>query len=712
MDINEIRKTLDLFKTDNGLLEVRILSTTNERENYAGIFDNYNALISEVLKFDKFPYNIYFIFNELKDAVSGRACYNKIVRSAKTIKDVDIKYRRWLFIDIDPIREGGVKDIASTNEEMEASKVVAREVRSYLRAEGFPSPVVCESGNGTHLLFRVNNEPNNNEIDSIFGNFLSYLSFKYSTSAVDIDVKVKNAARLTKFYSSTSRKGGDTPTRPHRQSRIIVIPKKIECASLETIKKIADKYKSIAQAEDPDAQRRANSNFTNFNNKEKFNIDNFLSQHGIVVEKEEIVNGNTRKLILKTCPFNEEHGRDSAIFVSDKGIVFTCFHDGCSGNTWRDLRLKFDPHAYDYETAINSPSPSYRPKNNYAPKNEYKIKDETEELGKKWFSMADIKKVDLSSLFCIKTGFRELDDRIMGLYEGEITILSGSNSSGKSSWINNLILNVIQQNIKVALWSGELPPEILKNWFLQCACGKQYLQQSKYAKDKYYVPQNVAHKIDAWMEGKFFLYNNDYSNKWQQIFHDMEEMVQMGVKLFILDNLFSLDIDIFEGDKNNKQKELILQLGEFVKKHKIHIILVCHPRKVTSFLRKNDISGTADLSNAASNVFICHRINKDFDRSGSEFYGKDVILRYMCYGNVIEVCKNRLYGACDFLVGMYYEIDTRRFKNEESEYIHYGWEEQPQEQTLDSASNYNAMPMGASEFEQDNSYLDDDDLPY
>lgn len=34
-------------------------------------------------------------------------------------------------------------------------------------------------------------------------------------------------------------------------------------------------------------------------------------------------------------------------------------------------------------------------------------------------------------------------------------------------------------------------------------------------------------------------------------------------------------------------------------------------------------------------------------------------------------------GVVDFLVGMYFEPETRRFKNYQAECLHYGWEEQP-----------------------------------
>ena len=36
-----------------------------------------------------------------------------------------------------------------------------------------------------------------------------------------------------------------------------------------------------------------------------------------------------------------------------------------------------------------------------------------------------------------------------------------------------------------------------------------------------------------------------------------------------------------------------------------------------------------------------------------------------------------MYGVVDYLVGMHYDIPSRRFKNEENEDIHYGWEEAP-----------------------------------
>lgn len=683
MVIEEIKKTLDVFRTDNGLVEVRVLNMMNGGENYSAIFDNDDDLIREVQQFDKEPYNFYFIFNELKDATKGMVQINHFVKRASAIKDNNIKFLRWLMCDLDPIREGGVKDISSNEEEFENAHQRMVEVYRFLKDVGFSEPVICKSGNGYHAMYRLDNlEPSKENTDYI-KDFFNFMSLKFTDEKVDFDTKNSNAARLTKFYSSTARKGANISERPHRESKIIKIPETIVPIDFNLVIDFAKRYRSIVQ-ENPNDVTSTNV-YNNNQSDKKFDIDDFLSSNHIEVYKE-TKQGTSRKIILKECPFNPEHGKDSAIFVSENGAIsFTCFHSSCSQYTWKQLRLKYDPHAYDRkEYEPRQYSHQYQQRQYNQPKPKYTIKEENAELGKKWLNMSCIKKIDLSNIESMKTGYNEIDRNIVGLNVGEVSILSGSNSSGKSSWINNLMLNIIQQGYKVALWSGELPPAILKTWIQMCAAGKEYLMPSR-IQGRYFVPNDIAQKIDMWLDGKFYLYNNEYSNKWEQIFNDMNELLKIGVKMYILDNLFSLDVDIFEGDKNNKHKELILQICKFAKKNNIHILLVCHPRKSLGFLRKSDISGTADLTNAVDNVFICHRVNNDFLRSGREFLGEQTITNYQGFGNVIEIAKNRMYGAVDRLCGMHYEIESRRFKNSLDEQIKYGWISETNQMTIDES---------------------------
>lgn len=664
MDVQEIRRWHSIFKRPDELFEIRIIG----ERTYSGYFYDVEEAIHALAPFDNA--NIYYSINEVKSACASRAQFNcfKQVKGTATSKQ-DIEHRWWLPIDVDCERPSGV---SSTDEEKSKAHKKAQEVFVFLRNNGFSTPVVCDSSSGYHLLYPIDMD-NTQESEDCIKVFLEILSNNFTDENVKIDVVLHDANRILRLSGTYGRKGRSTKERPHRLAKILSVPSEIKRMGIDQITIFNEKYK-IKIEQQP---RRYNNN-----TQEEFNLREFIQKHGIEIAKEVPINGGGTKFVLKQCPFDEGHkAPDSALFELPNGaIAFKCYHNSCSQYDWRAFRLHFDPHAYDYE---NQPHQHYQKPvqiriNNPQPqKPKYEIKDVLPELGEKWLSMSSIKKIDLSQIECVKTGFIEIDRNIVGLNMAEVSILTGSNASGKSSLLNTLLLNIIQQGTACALWSGELPSYILKTWIQMAAAGRNHLRLSSYGEGKYYVPNNIAESIDRWMDGKFFLYNNEYGNTWEQIFHDMGELVKANVKVFALDNLFSLNIDLLDGDKNNKQRELILQIKEFAKKNNVHIILVAHPRKVVTFLRKNDISGSSDLQNAVDDIFIIHRVNNDFFKSGADFFGQTYIQRFQGFGNVVEIAKNRMYGIVDLLVGLHYEIESRRFKNDISEDVKYGWEIQP-----------------------------------
>jgi len=671
MDKEEIRRWHSIFKRPDELFEIRILGD----RTWSGYFYDVDTAIKALEPFDNA--NIYYSINEVKKACSSRDQFNcfKQVKGTATSKQ-DIEHRWWLPIDVDCERPSGV---SSTDTEKAKAHKKAQEVFIFLRNNGFSTPVVCDSSSGYHILYPIDMD-NTQESEDCIKAFLEILANNFTDESVKIDTVLHDANRILRLSGTFGRKGRSSEERPHRMAKILSVPKEIVRMGIDQINAFNEKYK--IKVEQP--IRRYNNVG---GNHEEFNLREFIQKHGIQVAKEVPISGGGTKYVLAQCPFDEGHkAPDSALFEMPNGaIAFKCYHNSCSQYDWRAFRLHFDPHAYDNENTQRqqyAPQPMYQQRQ-YVPQPKYNIKEELPELGKKWLCMSDIQKIDLSQIECVKTGFVELDRNIVGLNMSEVTLLSGSNSSGKSSWLNTLSLNIIQQGWKCALWSGELRADILKAWVQMVAAGKNNLKPSNYGDGKYYVPNNVAERIDTWLDGKFFLFNNEYGNTWQEIFHDMSELLKVGCRIFMLDNLFSMNIDLLEGDKNNKQKELILQIKDFAKKNQAHIILVAHPRKTMSFLRKNDISGSGDLMNAVDNIFICHRVNNDFFRAGAEYFGQSEIQRFQGYGNVIEVAKNRMYGIVDLMVGMQYEIESRRFKNTADENVQYGWELDPVQSNID-----------------------------
>ena len=661
---NTLRQWWHVFKNDSELVEIRILG----KFTYSGYYKNIDKLIEDIKPYEELQdQQIYFTLNDIEDGCYGRAQCEKIIKSPKTTtNDNNITHRSWVLIDYDPVRVSGTN---ATDEEFELAHKKAQQVFLYLRKCGFSDPVICKSGNGYHTVYKVD-MPNTEEVRDMLSQFLQSVAMMFTDAKVDIDESVFNAARICKLYGTTAKIGANLPERPWRMSEIVYVPDEIKVNDISLFQRVASLLpKEEPKPTTPYPYRGGGSN-------EPFDLEKFLNEHNVQYKKETCAKWT--KYVLDHCFFNPEHkGKDAAIIQMASGAIkYTCLHNTCQQHTWQEVRQMLDPTAYQ-PRQIPQPYPSQTVKPQAAAVTRQQvqqltIKPETAELGKKWFSLKDIKKVNINDFEHFKTGFTELDKKIRGLFFSSLMIVSGSNASGKSSWLNTLILNAIQQNYKCALWSGELRPDVLKTWLQMVAAGKDFLRQSNNGQ-YWYVPNDISEKIDNWTDGKFYLYNNEYSNKWEQLFSDMKELLAKGVRVFILDNLFSLDIDVFNGDSNRQQKELINQLTEFKKKEKVLIILVAHPRKTTSFIRKNDISGTSAIIDAADYIFIIHRVNNDFRKAGGEFFGVEYIKTFFCYGNVLEVAKDRMMGVQDFLCGMYYEQESRRFKNSNDEKRAYGW---------------------------------------
>lgn len=661
-----IRQWYDTFKSGEELVEVRIVDNAYKR-TYSGYFTDVNTLLNEIRKYDNC--NIYFTLNAINPACYDREQHDRIVTKPKsTTSDNDIVGRDWILIDIDTKKPS---DTNSTDEEKEMAKEVVNNVFKFLRDEGFEKPVVCDSGNGFHLLYKIAMK-NSNENTTICKEFLQVLDMLFSNPNVEIDCTTHNASRVCKLYGTFSRKGSNTKKRPQRESKILRIPDEIKITPNEYFAKVAA---MLPKPEQPSK--------SNYYSNEKFDLEAFLNKHHIAV-RNIVRTSSFTKYILEECPFNSSHrAPDSAIFeMSNGGLGFKCLHSSCSQYTWKDFRLKFEPDAYDHKEYQRHEHKmqyySSQKKEPFVPKKEDSAK------GKKWLAMTDVQYVDMSKMASIPTGYKELDKKIIGLLLGDVTVLSGGSGAGKSSWIDCVALNAIQRGYKVGIWSGELQDFRFQSWINQIAAGKNYVCKREGFENYYYAPKNISNQISNWLEGKLFLYNNNYGSKWQQLFADVKELVDKeGVQLIVLDNLMALQIDNYEGDKYTQQTKFINDLKEYAKAKNVHVLLVCHPRKEGIFLRKESISGTADLTNLADSVFIIHRIGKDFEQRAGEFFGKDKVIPYLKYNSVIEVCKNRSMGVIDLLVGMYYEVESRRLKNEISENIVYGWQEQPAQLTFE-----------------------------
>jgi hypothetical protein len=130
----------------------------------SGYFDSFESLVQKVkILGDEGRYQgIYVTLNEVNPALLARRANRIKTRLSKkdsTTADADILRRRWFPIDIDPVRPSGV---SSSEDEHASALWLADQVKGFLSERGWPEPLVGDSGNGAHLLYRID-LPNDTE---------------------------------------------------------------------------------------------------------------------------------------------------------------------------------------------------------------------------------------------------------------------------------------------------------------------------------------------------------------------------------------------------------------------------------------------------------------------------------------------------------------------------------------------------------------------
>lgn len=658
----------DIFKHGSELTEIRIL---DGQRTYSGYFTDITRLIEAVEHWDKAlpSAQIYFTLNIINDACYGRAQRDKVIQIKRepTTGDADIVGRTHILIDLDPKRPAGV---SSSNKELECAHLKAVKVYRYLLEQGFNEPIICKSGNGYHVVIPCQIAVNTETTETI-KTFLQVMALLFDDDMVEVDQKVFNPSRICKLYGVVAKKGENTPERPWRQSEIIKVPKEIKPTDIAYFKKVAN----LMPKEEP---RPAAWN----NYQERFDLVEFLNKHGIGYKAERVAGGT--KYILDHCPFNDQHKhKDAAIFQRDNGAIgFICLHNSCSDKSWKDVRLLFEPDAYDkdYSTPHRTFSPN--PKS-IKPQQQLPIvpQVDSEEKGHVWQTMCEIDDEDRSQIVSIPSGITQYDRECCGFDKPSLTIWSGNNGSAKSTLLNQIAINAVHSGFKVAIYSGELRGKKMKRWIILQAAGKQYNKKSNYNEYDYFTPNIIKDKIVEWLGDKLYNYNTKYSHDLSQVCAEIEALVkEKKIDMLIMDNLSSLDIENLESGINEQQKAAIKMLLRLTDKLEIATHLVVHPKKSEGYLRKNDVSGAKTLTDLADNVLFVHRWNQDTQNAAKEFMSP-ITFRDLCDSgttNIVEVIKQREFGEAEgHIYKLYYEPESRRLKNEKAEAIHYGWEDEP-----------------------------------
>lgn len=263
--------------------------------------------------------------------------------------------------------------------------------------------------------------------------------------------------------------------------------------------------------------------------------------------------------------------------------------------------------------------------------------------------------VDIYTIEKIKTGFNNIDDKLLGFVMGSLNIITGFNGNGKSTFVNQMcIAESLSQGYKVFAYSPELTNSNLKSWLYPTIANEEHFASKSFNSIQYKTLGKIGIKyIDNWIKDKLFIYTDDsITTDEKQLLLDMNRLAKQGVRVFIIDNLMKIELKDSYKNEYMAQKIFVNKLKNFARKYNAIVHLVAHPRKPqqgSAKVTKFDVAGTGDITNLADYAISIKKNTEKEKRN-------DLTLK----DAYVEILKDRMRGY-EFGVDLNFDKDRRRF---------------------------------------------------
>lgn len=334
-----IQRGIRLLFKPGQLVEFRVRRADDSWRGF--YFDNHEKLAECVLRLDNDQRvtALYYVINAVRPNLPKERglTVNPTPDQVDTMLDGgsypltsndDVENFNWMFIDVDTVRAEGFEHESSTKDEKAASQNVAKSIVDYLVDEKkWPYPLVGDSGNGWHILCRLDllNTVHNKHL---IVDCIKALKEKFECPAAKIDASVFNPARLTRAYGSTTRKGTSTEERPFRGNKLYEPVAPVTAVSLEQILNLSIDSMTSSKRKDEEMPEL----------DDEFNpvdwIEFYAEKGAWEVEGERDVSG-MKVLITNICPIagHKHTGSSATGFIIGDSFGFHCFSDDCEGGT-------------------------------------------------------------------------------------------------------------------------------------------------------------------------------------------------------------------------------------------------------------------------------------------------------------------------------------------------------------------------------------------
>jgi twinkle protein len=253
-------------------------------------------------------------------------------------------------------------------------------------------------------------------------------------------------------------------------------------------------------------------------------------------------------------------------------------------------------------------------------------------------NIADVKAVDMTAIPRTLSGIKALDRMTGGLYMGDLNVWTGKRGEGKSTILTQIMLEAVEQGNRVCAYSGEIPADRFKyGVFLQAADSLHVCEKYDSAIDRavQYVPKQHRDKINDWLNGMFWLYDNKIAEADEagSIIRVFEQAYKRhDCRVFMVDNLMTVQTCKNEKDFYHAQADFTIRLRKFAEQYGVSVHLVVHPRKTSNAVGNDDVGGLSTITNIACAVFAMKKL-------------EDQEARDLGCEAILTCTKNRAYGT-------------------------------------------------------------------
>ncbi len=312
---------------------------------------------------------------------------------------------------------------------------------------------------------------------------------------------------------------------------------------------------------------------------------------------------------------------------------------------------------------------------------------------------SEVEEFDIESAEALYTGIKPIDDFLYKIVFGTVGIFTGKSGGGKSVLMDQIgIAEPLNQGHNVFVFSGELRPDSLKAWILFQLAGREHITETK--KHAKHVNEKAIKKINKWAKGRLSIYDSgkDFNYTAESIFEKMEILARRkNVRVFVLDNLMSIDLDCDQENQNKKQKEFVLRCVSFARTFNVIVFIVAHPRKGDGKrqLQKEDVAGSGDIINLAHYVFSIRRYTqKEKEGIKDPYGGYEKSCDPVDHDVQLTVLKNRITGNQDSSFDLWYDEQSMRFYSSTTElHKRYKWDD-----TRTPLPTYNPKELPSPDF--------------